>query len=189
MMKDKQTTEGQQRELQPTLNRETTMSTSAGEMDAPCAAQQHRRRLLRAVTAAGLGGTATLPTQWSRPLVDAVLLPAHAQATPVVSQPACNITCTSEATGLVFLSSNAIDYIENTFVAQCISENGDTSVSSAVFTYSATGTGGQGSAYSEFLLSTGTFSTFATLQDVYGTDTTQFILTTYSGLTTTVAPC
>lgn len=42
-----------------------------------------RRRLLKALTAGGAGAVAvkTLPEQWTKPVVDAVMLPAHAQAT------------------------------------------------------------------------------------------------------------
>jgi hypothetical protein len=43
-----------------------------------------RRRLLKALTAGGAGAAITaklLPASWTRPVVDSVLLPAHAQAT------------------------------------------------------------------------------------------------------------
>ena len=41
-----------------------------------------RRKLLKAVAAAGGGVVAarSLPTRWTRPLVDAVIIPVHAQA-------------------------------------------------------------------------------------------------------------
>lgn len=188
MKQDKHPDRDPQHVTKPTASQETVTPDIGNAQDGSAGAQE-RRRLLQAVSAAGLGGAAALPTHWSRPVVDSVLLPAHAQATPAATQPACNITCTFEATGIFLLSSNAIDLIDNTFVAQCVSENGDTSFSSAVFTYSATGTGGQGSAYSEFLQSTGTFSTFATLQDVYGTATTNYFFEVVSGVTTVQVPC
>jgi hypothetical protein len=48
-------------------------------------ANQHKRRLLRAVTlgAAAAATTKVLPARWSRPVVDSAVLPAHAQATVI----------------------------------------------------------------------------------------------------------
>lgn len=39
-----------------------------------------RRRLLKTLAAGGVAG-ATLPAQWTKPVIEAVMLPAHAQAT------------------------------------------------------------------------------------------------------------
>jgi hypothetical protein len=40
-----------------------------------------RRNLLRALSVGGVVGATQLPTSWSKPVVDAVVLPAHAQTT------------------------------------------------------------------------------------------------------------
>lgn len=53
-----------------------------------------RRRLLRAIAG---GSMVSLPQHWSRPVVDSVLLPAHAQASAPqdVVEHRCGVTCTS----------------------------------------------------------------------------------------------
>ena len=40
-----------------------------------------RRNLLRALSVGGVVGATQLPASWSKPVVDAVVLPAHAQTT------------------------------------------------------------------------------------------------------------
>lgn len=52
-----------------------------------------RRTLLKAISAAGVVGAAKLPEQWGRPVVDHVLLPAHAAGSPEFL---CALTCTIE---------------------------------------------------------------------------------------------
>jgi hypothetical protein len=56
-------------------------------------AQQSRRRLIKTLTGTGglILGAKALPEQWTKPVVDAVLLPAHAQATG----PSLSISCTA----------------------------------------------------------------------------------------------
>lgn len=49
-----------------------------------------RRRLLKQITAAGaaVGTVAALPDRWTKPLVDAVIVPLHAQTSPSLVDPA-----------------------------------------------------------------------------------------------------
>ncbi|MFT5114595.1 MAG: hypothetical protein ACI8P9_003933 [Parasphingorhabdus sp.] len=54
-----------------------TMSHQNNEEDSR---QQARRRLMKSVTASGVG-LSILPKSWGKPLVDSVVLPAHAQTT------------------------------------------------------------------------------------------------------------
>jgi hypothetical protein len=55
---------------------------------------EHRRQVLRAL--AGLGGAAgaaaVLPSRWTKPVIDGVALPAHAQASPPVFSVSCTAT-------------------------------------------------------------------------------------------------
>jgi hypothetical protein len=46
-------------------------------------ANPNRRRLLTALAAGGVVGANTLPERWIKPVVDSVMLPAHAQATGI----------------------------------------------------------------------------------------------------------
>ncbi|KAA3631455.1 MAG: hypothetical protein DWQ08_04830 [Proteobacteria bacterium] len=48
-------------------------------------AKEGRRRLLGTLAAGGVAG-ATLPGQWKKPVIDAVVLPAHAQTTGTIIQ-------------------------------------------------------------------------------------------------------
>lgn len=61
-----------------------------------------RRVLLAAISAAGLAGTARLPNQWSRPVVDHVLLPAHA----VGSITACTLDCIDQLLATIVISTS-----------------------------------------------------------------------------------
>lgn len=60
------------------------------------AANVSRRQLLKALLAAGgaLTAASLLPGEWSRPVVEIGVLPAHAQITPA---PICGLTCRSGA--------------------------------------------------------------------------------------------
>ena len=42
-----------------------------------------RRRLLQAALGAGALGALALPERWIRPVVDSIVVPAHAQSSPV----------------------------------------------------------------------------------------------------------
>jgi len=66
-------------------------SNKATELDKD-APKARRRSLLKAISAAGVVGAAKLPKQWGRPVVDHVLLPAHAAGSPVDFL--CALTCT-----------------------------------------------------------------------------------------------
>jgi hypothetical protein len=59
-----------------------------------------RRRLLQALGLAGGGAVAALlPTRWTRPLVEVVVLPAHAQTSPgLTPTPTPSPTATPSAT-------------------------------------------------------------------------------------------
>lgn len=50
-------------------------------------AEESRRKLLRKLAAGGVAGAA-LPAAWSKPVIDSVILPAHAQTTGVGAQTA-----------------------------------------------------------------------------------------------------
>jgi hypothetical protein len=41
-----------------------------------------RRRVLQILTSASLAVTITLPSRWVKPIVESVVVPAHAQASP-----------------------------------------------------------------------------------------------------------
>jgi len=63
-----------------------------------------RRRLVQALVLAGSAGAArSLPDQWARPVVDSVLLPAHAQT----SAAAFNYTCSIEDFQVNYSASKA----------------------------------------------------------------------------------
>jgi hypothetical protein len=60
-------------------------------MTPPSASRTQSRRALLArlaATGAALGGAAALPDRWTRPIVDAVVVPLHAQASPMLLDPA-----------------------------------------------------------------------------------------------------
>jgi hypothetical protein len=64
----------------------------------PQAANPARRRLLTALAAGGVVGVHDLPERWIKPVVDSVLLPAHAQATLVVF----GLTCRADTNNGAF---------------------------------------------------------------------------------------
>lgn len=116
-----------------------------------------RRRLLQAITAAGVT-SAALPDRWNRPVVDSVLLPAHAQATPV---DVCALTCTQaqqETWQLVRnILGSAIQGFTSATLIQCESSNGMLFSSFTTF-------------QSSVGVLTGTLSTATTLASLAGTD-------------------
>ena len=54
--------------------------------------ENQRRKLLQGVLLGTLAAPAVLPSRWSKPLVNAVLLPAHAQTSAAV----CNANLTTQ---------------------------------------------------------------------------------------------
>ena len=42
-----------------------------------------RRRVLQATLGAGAPGALALPERWTRPVVDTIVVPAHAQSSPI----------------------------------------------------------------------------------------------------------
>jgi len=72
------------------LNNTTPKSTAARRTEE--SQRQRRRALLTAISAAGVAGGTELPRQWARPIVDHVLLPAHAQTS--LQAEGCEVTCT-----------------------------------------------------------------------------------------------
>ena len=133
-----------------------------------------RRALLGAISGAGVVGATKLPGQWTRPVVDHVLLPAHAATTDdtgaagggnttgpstfittVTSN--CVITCTS-ANGMYgyqtapwtgsesTISSIWYTYYVTANVTQCIDSNGGVT-SSYLFTSAYTALAGSGATY------------------------------------------
>jgi len=57
----------------------------------PDGRRETRRALLATISGIGLAGAARLPSQWSRPVVDHVLLPAHAAGSATIT--ACTLYC------------------------------------------------------------------------------------------------
>ena len=64
--------------------KQTMLSTSTEPVPAMSPSAADRRRLITCLSAGGLA-VGVVPAQWSRPLVDSVLLPAHAQTTTCVT--------------------------------------------------------------------------------------------------------
>ena len=86
--------------------RENDKSTKAGSPvntdDQTTVDQQKRRKLLSTIAAGGAAAT-LLPQKWSKPVVDSVMLPAHAQMSPgVPSSSGGLVACT--VTGWLFFT-------------------------------------------------------------------------------------
>jgi hypothetical protein len=106
-----------------------------------------RRALLGAISAAGVAGAVQLPQQWTRPVVDHVVLPAHGQLSPVATQTVtCDLSCSFGAEYEIEFASTCgtffifdVSYIGFT---DCVSEPGGdvsrTSFLSNSFTSSGT---------------------------------------------------
>ena len=50
-----------------------------------------RRHVLKIITIGGVATTLLLPSRWTKPIVESIVVPAHAQASP----PATSTTATS----------------------------------------------------------------------------------------------
>lgn len=122
------------------------VATESGRPDV--ATVSRRRALLGAISAAGVAGATQLPQQWSRPVVDNVILPAHAQLSPAGTQTVtCNVTCTD---GFAYeyesisSSTSFVNFLGSAYLfTACVSqpEGGDissTSVFSSTFTVTGT---------------------------------------------------
>src|SRR5262245_29495776 len=59
---------------------------------------EERRRILRRAMLGGVVGAAFLPERWVRPVVDAVVVPAHAQTSPRFTTTSTTTTTTSTTT-------------------------------------------------------------------------------------------
>jgi hypothetical protein len=75
-------------------DQEQATSAASGTAQSGESRRMRRRALLGAISAVGLTGAAPLPRHWARPVVDHILLPAHAQTSPAL---ACTIDCTGTA--------------------------------------------------------------------------------------------
>jgi hypothetical protein len=74
-----------------------------------------RRKLLSSIVAGGgaLGATKLLPSEWTTPLVESVLLPAHAQTTSAIGSPLGGFS----SGGSVDLTSNSISRAADPMIA------------------------------------------------------------------------
>lgn len=114
-------------------------------------------------------------------MVDAVLLPAHAQATPA----GCALTCTSEVQETWVLeqannqiSNLAVNGLSRATIVQCVSANGASAISSTTFRDSGVDAQGRitnltfsgGTISTAFVLSTGT-----TITDTFMDPTRTFV--------------
>ncbi|HSH44009.1 MAG TPA: hypothetical protein VK973_17935 [Arenicellales bacterium] len=139
-------------------------SDSAGQPDE--ARVSRRRALLGAISAAGVTGATQLPQQWARPVVDNVILPAHAQLSPAGTQSvSCDVVCTS---GIelhyesVISYSGTVDFVvsEYQFTA-CVAQNegGDASRTS-IFnsTFGVTGSLTDPGTFASFFCTSGPFT-------------------------------
>ncbi len=187
MTRDKHVSTDQQQEMQTAMSRETNPPESGNQHDTSPGTRNHRRRLLQAVTAAGLGGAATLPTQWSRPVVDSVLLPAHAQATP--DPFVCEVRCTRFQSDYYEVGLNGIGGYIITEEVHCVSQNGAVSSSSGSTLTTIAGGTTPPTAFSQFTSFTGTFSTIATLEPLYTVVTTAFQSISTSRAESSTLPC
>ena len=57
--------------------------------------QPDRRQVLKIITIGGVATTLLLPSKWTKPIVESIVVPAHAQASP----PATSTTATSSTIG------------------------------------------------------------------------------------------
>lgn len=117
--------------IRPSVSGSNTTPLAADQNDSDTN-KERRRALVAAISAVGVSGATQLPKQWSRPVVDHVLLPAHAQTTTSTtttsstSEPPCEISCTSgiEQLHALDLSSDGTDYnyigLSATTFTQCL---------------------------------------------------------------------
>jgi len=75
---------------------EITASGTQSHLEESSRPRHTRRALLAAISGVGIAGATRLPSQWSRPVVDHVLLPAHAAGSPFTIT-ACSLYCTEVA--------------------------------------------------------------------------------------------
>lgn len=99
--------------------------------------QQKRRKLLGAIAAGG-AATTLLPQKWSKPVVDSVMLPAHAQMSPGALVD-CTVTGYLLSGTISFSQSASSFFVPSTSPSTFTdaSSSGTTSVSSVAFTFAA----------------------------------------------------
>lgn len=78
----------------------TSRESVASDSSTPVSSPSRRRTLLAAIATGGAVASSDLPGRWSRPLIDSVMLPAHAQTSPTDDSPSDPSTCT--ATAIIF---------------------------------------------------------------------------------------
>ncbi len=83
------------------LNRGKNMSANNNEK----LASEGRRRLLKSLAAGG-AAAAFLPEKWTKPVIDRILVPAHAQGSPCLHGIYTNYT-NSTTTGVIFNNTNS----------------------------------------------------------------------------------
>lgn len=77
-------------------NNEVTECTDAPGTAEARADTRRRRTLLAAISTGGMIASSDFPDRWSRPVIDSVMLPAHAQVSPG-GQPGAASSCTVTA--------------------------------------------------------------------------------------------
>jgi len=72
-------------------NHAVTKGTGASGTAETMTNTRRRRTLLAAIATGGMVASNDFPGRWSRPIIDSVMLPAHAQMSPA-EEPACTVT-------------------------------------------------------------------------------------------------
>lgn len=108
--------------------KKTTKTLRNKESSALSVKSKNRRKLLGAIAAGGAVAN-LLPSKWSKPVVDSILLPAHAQMSPGALLPTFDCTVTG------FLFSNTISNSGFNWVALTSSFSQNLTSSRAEFTF------------------------------------------------------
>ena len=95
-----------------------------------------RRALLGAISTAGVVGAAKLPGQWTRPVVDHVLLPAHAATTDDTGAAGSGVTGVSTSTFITTVTSNCVVTCTSAYGLHVGRTEAHTANGSAVMLYS-----------------------------------------------------